>query len=549
MIQEVGLTILDARTKEKISIFFLARLLLMFGVLLSTIFLKQDVLGENNITALLITLSATFVISAINSIYWEETLKIRNFVASQLLYDLLLTSYLVYLTGVNDSIFLFLYLLNIVSASVVFQLHGALLVAVASGITFAFIYAANTDMEQIKAWYDLAWNELLFLLTALLSGQFMDELKKQQVLLDSQRRSIENLENLNSQLLDNLPLGIALVDKADYIKKINKTALSLLGINHEPSFRIKFYELLPELKDVVPNWKKLSETSRLRFLFKGNNKNRASLSLQVVDFSEIEQNETHRIIVFQDNTKIIELEEKLEYETKLAATGELAAGIAHEIRNPLASISGSIEMLSETLKITSPDDKRLFEIASKEINRLNMLVSDFLEFAKPKDSVAKDTNLSSILHEVKTTLRNQLEKENSSLVIDLSSSLEVHMNEERLKQIFLNLILNSIEAKSKEPLTIKILEHSRNEAKVTIAIQDNGLGIPLSIREKIFDPFFTTKSEGTGLGLPTVAQILHAAKGSISLDPEMNEGCCFLIDLPLGRSIVHNAIEGSPNAK
>jgi len=545
MFNYVNISNLDSRTRERISIFFLARLILMVAVLLSTIFLKQEVLGEENIKALYITLSVSFFLSTINSIYWEETLKIRNFVASQLLYDLLLTSYLVYLTGVNDSIFLFLYLLNIVSASVVFQLNGALLVAVASGTTFAFIYAANTNMDQIQAWYDLAWNELLFLLTALLSGQFMDELKKQQILLETQRKSIESLENLNSRLLDSLPLGVALIDRSDYVRKINKTALKLLGITHEPDFRAKFYELLPELKDIVPNWIKISETAKLRFLFKGGDKKRASLSLQVVDFSDLDQNETQKILVFQDNTKIIELEEKLEYETKLAATGELAAGIAHEIRNPLASISGSIEMLSKNLQIGSAEDQKLFQIASKEISRLNMLVTDFLEFAKPKDSIAKDTNLLSILSEVKTTLINQLEKSESTLKFDLPTSLVVHMNEQRLKQIFLNLFLNSIEAKIDEKLTIFIREKFRNETTVTIAIEDNGPGVAQEIREKIFDPFFTTKKDGTGLGLPTVAQILHAGKGAIRIDPDAKKGCCFLLTLPLGRTTIQDTQRNS----
>ena len=143
---------MDSNTQAKISIFYLARLILVSMVLLSTIFLKQDVLGEVAITQILTALSATFFISLMNVAFWDQTLKVRYFMPSQLLYDLLLTSYLVYLTGVNDSIFLFLYLLNILFASLVYQLNGALLVAIFSGITFGFIYYVNYDMDNLSSW-------------------------------------------------------------------------------------------------------------------------------------------------------------------------------------------------------------------------------------------------------------------------------------------------------------------------------------------------------------------------------------------------------------
>ena len=533
MIQQTkDILAMDSTTSEKISIFYLARMLLMLLVLLSTIFLKQEVLGDMAITQIFISLFASFVIATINTIHWRETLKIRKFIPSQLLYDLLLTSYLVYLTGVNDSIFLFLYLLNIVFAAVVFQLNGALIVASASGITFAFIYAANNDMDVVAAWYNLAWNELLFLLTALLCGQFMDELKRQKILLESQRQNIEVLEQLNEKLLNSVPMGIILADENDYVIKINSTALALLHLTHAPNFRVKFHELLPELKEVIPAWQNMKASLKHRFLFRGFEKSKPTLALQVVTIPGSGEGKKQNLIVFQDMAKILELEAKLEFETKLAATGQLAAGIAHEIRNPLASISGSIELLSNTIADTGSQEKKLITIALKEIYRLNALITDFLEFAKPKDSSGEIVNLSRIASEVREAVENQIKNKDVTITSDIPADLEIFANEERLKQVFFNLFLNSIEAKTNNPLHIHLEVREQQGEIVELLVKDDGPGIPREIRGKIFDPFFTTKESGTGLGLATVAQIMRAAKGDIVLLEPSQKGTSFVLKIP-----------------
>ncbi|RYZ98372.1 MAG: hypothetical protein EOP11_20780, partial [Proteobacteria bacterium] len=239
-------TILDQGTQGKVLVFTMARMSLMMVVLLTTIFLRQEVLGPNTIMQMYGAIGASFVFSLITVAFWGQTLRVRYFLPSQLLYDLLLTSYLVYLTGVSDSIFLFLYLLNIVFASVAFQLQGALIVAALSGGTFAFIYYVNTDMDAVSAWYGLGWHELLFLLTALLCGQLMDELRRQKILLENQRQNIARLELLNDRLLNSIPVGIIVVDQQEYVQKINAMAMRLVKLANPTSLRIKYFELLPQ---------------------------------------------------------------------------------------------------------------------------------------------------------------------------------------------------------------------------------------------------------------------------------------------------------------
>lgn len=526
----------DIPTQNRLAIFTLTRLLLMTVVLLTTVFLRQEVLGTGAIIQIYATLGFSFLSSFLSVAFWEQTMRVRYFIPSQLLYDLLLTSYLVYLTGVNDSIFLFLYLINILAASAVYQMNGAILTMAASGTVFAFIYYANIDMDGVSAWYNLLWNQLLFLLTALLCGQFMDEIKKQRTLLDVQRASIARLELLNDRLLNSIPAGIVLVDKDEYVLNVNESALRLLGLRRAPEMRIKYYELLPELRGILDIWPSLTETQRLRHNFRhGSRPQDPTFSLQVVELQASESAPSQRLMLFQDISKMLELEHKLQFESRLSATGELAAGIAHEIRNPLASISGSIDMLAEHLPEIAESDRRLFNIAQREVKRLNSLITDFLEFAKPGDHTSSVVPLAEVAQEVADAMASRPNGHLFCVEQNIAPDLCAHANRERIKQVLFNLYLNALEAAGSAPLMVRLEAAPGPGEILVIDVIDNGPGIPEAVRAKIFTPFFTTKPEGTGLGLSTVAQILRAAKGGIELRPSAS-GTHFRITIPAAAS-------------
>lgn len=531
---------LDLNTQKRIEVFSFARLVLMSMVLLTTIFLRQEVLGDDAIAQIYGVLGVSFTISLLTIAFWDQTLRVRWFIASQLLYDLLLTSYLVFLTGINDSIFLFLYLLNIVFASAIYQLNGALFVSCLSGLVYAFIYYANMNTEQISAWYNLAYNELFFLLTALLCGQLMGELKRQKLMLEQQQESIARLELLNDRLLNSIPVGIVVIDQEEYIQNINLTALSLLGLEHTPEMRLKYHELLPALRGIISGWELMTEKQRLRFHFRHGDGPSMRFSLQIVKLPVKSGPETknqaegpRHILVFQNVSKTLELERKLELESKLAATGQLAAAIAHEIRNPLASISGSIEMLSGQLDAESDENKKLIDISLREIRRLNKLITEFLEFAKPRDTESRDIMLRSLIEEVVEAIQSNSKSDVKPVFrISIDTDFQLYSDPERLKQVFFNLFINSVEAAVRDDLRIEVTARRDAEGMAEIDVTDNGTGIPERVRKRIFDPFFTTKPNGTGLGLSTVAQIIKAAKGDISLEPS-DGGAHFRIHLPL----------------
>jgi two-component system sensor histidine kinase PilS (NtrC family) len=217
--------------------------------------------------------------------------------------------------------------------------------------------------------------------------------------------------------------------------------------------------------------------------------------------------------------------------------GRLAAGIAHEIRNPLASISGSVEVLKDDLKLEG-DDLRLLELILKESSRLNTILTDFLNFARVGRASESQCNLASVILEV-VALASAHQQENGLVRISHNihkPNIKVWGGEDQLKQIIWNLLINSIQAMPAVGGEVFISTEEGigdDSDKVKLNVADNGPGIPDDIKEKIFEPFFSTKDNGTGLGLPIIARIVDCLDGKIEVGSEDVWKTIFTISLPL----------------
>jgi len=252
--------------------------------------------------------------------------------------------------------------------------------------------------------------------------------------------------------------------------------------------------------------------------------------------------------------ELLEKDQQLIRADRLATMGELAAGLTHEIKNPLGSILGAAEIIKDDY---SPGEKKyeFLEIMIKEVNRLNKSISNFLSFAKLKAPQFKLSNVNDILNSVKDLVEFRLQKEKIKIDIGLDRNLkEMRVDAEQLEQAFLNVILNSLQA-MKNGGTLKIytrvmnpegLNGSKGEGEniqsqrdnkllmyVEIGIDDTGCGIPEERLNHIFNPFFTTREEGTGLGLAITKRIIEAHGGNISVESRKGEGTKFRIRLPL----------------
>jgi two-component system sensor histidine kinase PilS (NtrC family) len=249
------------------------------------------------------------------------------------------------------------------------------------------------------------------------------------------------------------------------------------------------------------------------------------------------------ILFIQDTTRLRRMEREIKRMEDLAMVGELAAGMAHEIRNPLASISGSIQVLNDGLtKKNGLSNKRLMEIVLREINRLNHLVNDFLQFARPKRMQVKTFDLNRLIAETLDLFQNSQSSSRSLAVeTDLGSSIKkIKSDPEQLKQVIWNILLNAAEAMPRggqiRVSTKKISDHdgsAGNLDSVQITVEDNGPGIDPTAIKDIFKPFSTTKTDGSGLGLAIVKRILQSLGGEVSGENRADGGAEVRILLPL----------------
>lgn len=238
--------------------------------------------------------------------------------------------------------------------------------------------------------------------------------------------------------------------------------------------------------------------------------------------------ESYRRLTEQTD-KVLEIEDQLRRADRLSTLGELAAGMAHELRNPLASIKGTAEILKVDYK---PDDRKyeFISIMIKEVERLNRVVEEFLRFARPIPLQNAEVDLGEEIKSVIHLLKGQTAGVNIN--IKPFTIPKVKADRERLVQVFLNLILNSIQAMPEcGSLTISA---SEVDGQVEISFRDTGPGIPEENRDKIFKPFFTTKPSGTGLGLAISNRIVEAHSGRITFESEAGRGTTFKVSLPVG---------------
>ena len=221
---------------------------------------------------------------------------------------------------------------------------------------------------------------------------------------------------------------------------------------------------------------------------------------------------------------------QLERSQKLSMIGQMAAGVAHEIKNPLASIKGAFEIIND--QKTPPEERKEFqEIVFKEINRINGTVKEFLDFARPRDFKLCRVDLSEIIEAAVKQMQSQAIQAGLKIETEIQSAVHITADPEKIHQVVINLILNAIEASPPESNIGISLKVEGSEA--ALRFRDGGPGINDADLERIFDPFFTTKAQGTGLGLAIVKSIVERHNGSIAVDSEPAKGTTFWIRLPV----------------
>ncbi len=468
-------------------------------------------------------------------------------------------------TGDFSSPFSALFVLSIISAALIFRLSGTLFFATLAGVVYTFALAASVaggfqgPQIILHFWPALfasqgflstyLLNLSVFYLIAFTSGfvarrltQKTEELNRAAWELRQARLELEDvLQTMNS--------GVLTIDRLGKVVFVNRMAEEILGLSAKDIVgrdcreALKMPELVERLFAALyflkpENRLELSVVSRLGRLI--------PLGISTALLGEKETGVRGVVAVFQDLTYAKAMEEKIKEQERLAAIGELSAGIAHEIRNPLASLSGSVEVLKNELRL-SAEQKTLFELIQKETSRLNSIITDFLYFARTTPPHLERMDAVRAVQETVELLKsNPAYRLYEIELMLLAPNVWIQGDEGHLKQILLNLAANGLEAMEKNlsesPTGAsrgkKLLIASGYKARRPeddpspfVSVIDEGRGIPSNLHSKIFQPFFSTKKSGTGLGLPIVQRLVTNLQGTLDFSSEPGKGTTFVLFL------------------
>jgi two-component system sensor histidine kinase HydH len=330
-----------------------------------------------------------------------------------------------------------------------------------------------------------------------------------------------------------MPIGLVAVDMQGGVISFNQTAEDLFRLSSQEVVGEPAKEILPEsLWSLTETIHADSQVVLREIECSMEDGRRIPLDVSVSVLAGEEGAAPGYIILFKDMTEVQELKREVERNQRLASLGRLAAGIAHEIRNPLSSIKGFATYFKERYR-EIPEDLKTAEIMIQEVERLNRVISQLLEFARPVTIQKRPTSIQSIIKHSLRMIERDAEERAVRVMTELSDAVgEVSVDPDRLNQVFLNLYLNALEAmEDGGTLSVALLQGEASRG-IKIVVSDTGMGIPKEDLEHIFDPYFTTKQSGTGLGLAIVHKVIESHKGEIRVESEPGRGTQVEITLP-----------------
>ncbi len=482
--------------------------------------------------------------------------RFRWLVDIQLATDALIVSAFIYITGGVASYFSSLYVLPIVAASVVRFRRGALLVASASAVIYVgmvflqYLTAAGILIDPwlsagrvvlptgATAQYTVAINLFGFFAVALLSGSLAESVRSAGARLEQASTEIADLQALNQHVIDSLPSGLATTDRQQRILTFNHGAEAITGLPFASVVGRHVSEVLqlPKfLADSLDHGLQHTAAPGRRFEFRfrrGDDRGEIDLGLGVAHL-QTPGGRAGYLITFQDVTDIKKLERDARMQQRLAAVGEMAAGIAHEIRNPLASMSGSIQILRQELPL-SAEQEQLMDIVLRESERLNSTIRSFLAYARPQRFEIARFDVRRALNDTALLLRNSAEVRDDHLIeVEVpSSELWFEADEGQIKQIVWNLATNGLRAMpGGGRLKLVGLSESGSDSLV-ITVRDEGIGIAPEELDGLFQPFHGSFAKGSGLGLAIVHRIVTDYNGEIQVSSRQGEGTAVSVRLP-----------------
>jgi two-component system sensor histidine kinase PilS (NtrC family) len=509
------------------------------------------------------TLAVAFLATALSGIFFGRVRNPMRFAAVQLGADLAIVSFLVHLSGGHQSVFSFLYIAVTAYGAVLFERRSAVVAASAS----AAAYGAVLVVEQLG--YGVAGSGVhiavaaatwgvhvgaLFVVAALASV-LTNELRRTGAELDRSTHDLRRLRDLNARIVQSLNSGLLTTDSAGRVGSFNPEAERIVGMTSLDVVGALVDDVIPGAWDLLkaPAAGQQEPVRRTRLAFECEDGTSKFLGLAASALRDSQGTAIGHVVIFQDVSDVVQMEAELTRSERLAAVGEMAAKIAHEIRNPLAAISGSVQILRDDPGDTdAADSTRLMDIVVREADRLGTLITDFLGYARPRPPKSELIDLRELCEEVLDILHGACpESVSVQFRSESDRPVSIHGDADQLKQVLWNLCLNGMEAmpaggvlrvtvaNASQGAPLKGRNERSGEAPLElrpgaeVVVEDEGEGVDPKAVERLFEPFFTTKSSGTGLGLATVHRIVQGHGGQIDVQKREGQGTRFRVWLPL----------------
>jgi two-component system sensor histidine kinase PilS (NtrC family) len=545
--------------------------LLCFRLLLAIIFLVLTILVQSRregdllsaqLQPLYFLSCILFAFTVVAGFSLKQVRNLATFTYVQLLFDVGAVTFLIYLSGGVESPYPFLYMPVIISAALLLFKRGSLLIASACSLAYGglldlqyfgwiqplqIVSAAVQVRDSGSYFHSILMAVAVFFVVAYLSGYLAEELQRSSAQLELQRRDHQQLEMLHQNIVHSMNSGLLTINAEGRIRFANRAAQDILGIPYEDLSEASFTGLFPGIEP--RSWPQLPPSSfpppsseiisRQEIAYQHPTGEKLALGYTLSALQHETDEGAGWIFIFQDLTRLKAMEERVQRMERVDFAGKIAAEIAHEIKNPLAAMSGAVQMLQKNMQNNSLEG-RLMQIVEREIQRINELVIDFLWLAKGarKPEKIEPITVCSVIDEMLMLLKTR-QKVNTRQRVDTfyECSPVVVMDPHHFRQIVWNLLVNALEAMPEGgDLVVSVAPCNGSDyqkrAEARIDVRDSGGGIPEDVRERLFEPFFTTKKNGTGLGLSIVYQLVETAQGRLQVSSNEPTGTTFSLFFP-----------------
>ncbi|MBN1548601.1 MAG: PAS domain S-box protein, partial [Syntrophaceae bacterium] len=534
----------DERSTSRLHLLVVSRMAILFVLLLLVIMMEKSMaepLMAMSLRLFYLLITTAFFLSLLYFLLIRKIRRLAFHVYLQALFDVCLITGLVYVTGGVRSVYPVFYPLVIIYSVVFLGRHGGLIVASLSSIFYGlfvnFEFYGLIDSLHLQpeatvsdhrleysgyVFFRVLVHILSFYLITFIASFVVGQERKIRQLLREKEFAFAELDSLHQSIVESVNTGILTVDLYGRVKSFNRAAEEIMGLTSTDALDKNILDIIPEYREIYIGEKSKEDDhakrQRAEIVIHGKETGPTVLGCALSPLKGNGDKTVGHILIFQDITRIKEMEQAYEESRKMAFIGEMAAILAHEIRNPLASISGSIQVLRKSLSLNSVDE-RLFQIILRGKDQLESFIKDFLILARPAVGTHEEVDVSALLDEILESVKLG-PSWHEGVDIDAVYPKEVRFtaNRTELRQLMWNLVLNGLQAMpegGRMNIDLSLENTSDNGRWLTVRVADQGMGIEETDMKKIFDPFFTTKEQGTGLGLAIVNRIVTVYGGNL----------------------------------